>query len=190
MVYNYKQEYSEYFDFIGNRYGCETRKIIVTLDNEKVCEIFYNEELCLMLTENNELKIIRHHKMFGFSKIEIINQAKDEIIGNIELPNWNKDDFKKLGVINYQGKEYTSRRLKTQKGAKDTKIWDYVFELSGIETKIIYKLFQEVKPFFSANHRKQPFHGEIELQNGNETSLMLGIYLLQILLNNEDVIDI
>jgi hypothetical protein len=191
-VYNFKQEYSEYFDFVGNGYGCETRKINVTFANEKICEIYYNEDFCLMLTEQQEFKIVRHHKLFGFSKIEIINQETDEILGNIKLPNWNQDDFKKIGVLNYQGKEYTSRRLRPQKDKKteNRNGWDYFVELSGLDTKIIYKLFQEIKPFISSNHRKQPFHGEVELEKGDLITLIFGIYLVQILLNNEDVVDI
>jgi hypothetical protein len=191
-TYNIKQEYFESFDFIGNGYGCETRKVNVTLSNVEVCVFYYNEDFSLIIADQQEYKIIRNYKLFGFSEIEIINQKTDEVLGKFKLPKWHNNDFKELGRLIYIGKEYSSRRLRIQKDRKTVgkEVWDYVVELSGSNTKIIYSLFQEVKPLFSANHRKQPYHGEIQLENGDLAILILGIYLVQILLNNEDVVNI
>ncbi len=192
ITYNFTQEYIEYFDFIGNGYGCETRKITLTLAEERICDFFYNEDFCLLVTEQIDIKIIKHHKFLKSSKIKIINQKTDEILGNIKLPQWKKDDYKNIGTIQYKGNEYLSRRLDQIKvKSPETKfLRTYVIELKGIETKITYKLIQRFKPFSSTKANTLPCQGVIELEEGNLITLILGIYLVQVLLDNESEITI
>ncbi len=189
-TFQIKQEFIESYNLTGNGYAYETRIIKVTNSTKNICDFFYNEEVSFIKHDNLEFKILRHYKMFGLSDIEIIDQKSDEIKGIVNLPFWNGNDYKEVGKIQYMNVDYNLKRLKERKYCKEFEPeskWDYIVELTGSDTKIIYKLNQELKPFISGNHRKQPFSGEIELKSGDVIALIMGIYLVQIFLNNLDL---